>query len=145
MLLGRAVPKLPLRKLEAAAVSRDPEVVSRYDSDPLVYRGKMPAGTLSAMIRAIRAIEHRMSHATRPLLILHGSEDALTDPNGSRELFRRALSTDKTLEIYEGLYHEILNEPERDDVLADIASWLDPRTAERRPDRDSTTRVLDLP
>jgi len=127
-LVGRIFPSLPLRKLDAGTVSRDPAVVAAYDADPLVFRGKMPAGTLSAMVRAVRAIEKRMEEAQGPLLIMHGTEDLLADPEGSRELYRRAPSGDKTLEMYEGLYHEILNEPEQGQVLADIARWLDART-----------------
>jgi alpha-beta hydrolase superfamily lysophospholipase len=66
-----------------------------------------------------------------PLLIMHGTEDALTRPEGSEALYRRASSTDKTLKLYPGLFHEILNEPEKDEVLADIVTWLDARTVAR--------------
>jgi alpha-beta hydrolase superfamily lysophospholipase len=128
LLLGRFAPRLRLRKLAAADVSRDPEVVALYDSDPLNFRGKMPAGLVASMIRAGRVMEQRMDTVDGPLLIMHGTEDALTNPEGSRELYRRAASTDKTLKLYEGLFHEILNEPEKDQVLADIAGWLDART-----------------
>ena len=62
---------------------------------------------------------------------MHGTEDALPSPAGSEALYRRAGSTDKTLKLYDGLYHEILNEPEKDVVLEDIASWLDARSAAR--------------
>jgi lysophospholipase len=129
LLLGRFTPRLRLRKLEAASVSRDPKVVARYDSDPLNFRGKMPAGLVAAMIRAARVIEERMEAVDQPLLIMHGTADALTRPEGSEALYRRAISADKTLKLYEGLYHEILNEPEKDQVLADIAAWLDARAA----------------
>jgi alpha-beta hydrolase superfamily lysophospholipase len=128
VLVGRILPRWRVRKLAATDVSRDPEVVARYDSDPLVYRGKMPAGTLSAMVRAIRLIDKRMEDEQYPVLIMHGTEDALTSPNGSRALYERASSADKTLKIYEGLYHEVLNEPEQLTVLGDIAAWLDERT-----------------
>jgi alpha-beta hydrolase superfamily lysophospholipase len=85
----------------------------------------MKAGLLAAAIRAGRVIDKRLPSITNPLLIMHGSDDQLTDPEGSRRLYARASSADKTIKIYEGLYHEILNEPARDIVLADIASWLD--------------------
>jgi len=126
-LLGRFAPRLRLRKLDAASVSRDPEVVALYDSDPLNFRGKMPAGLVASMIRAGRVMEQRMDTVDDPLLIMHGTADALTNLEGSRELYRRAASADKTLKLYEGLYHEILNEPEKEQVLADIAGWLDAR------------------
>lgn len=127
LLLGRFAPRLRIRKLAAETVSRDPEVVALYDSDPLNFRGKMPAGLVAAMIRAGRVIEQRMDTIDDPLLIMHGTADALTNPEGSQELYRRAASADKTLKLYEGLYHEIMNEPEKEQVLADIAAWLDAR------------------
>lgn len=127
LLLGRFAPRLRLRKLAAATVSRDPDVVAWYDADPLNFRGKMPAGLIASMIRAGRVINKRMETIDRPLLIMHGAEDALANPAGSEALYRRAASADKTLKLYPGLYHEILNEPEKDQVLADIAAWLDAR------------------
>ena len=129
--LGRLAPRLPLRRLAAADVSRDPDVVRRYAEDPLVYRGRMRAGLVAAMIRAVRRIDAGMEDVTLPLLIMHGTADALTQPEGSRELYRRARSADKTLKLYEGLYHEILNEPERAQVVDDIAGWLDARSSVR--------------
>lgn len=125
--LGRLAPRLPLGRLGSEKISRDPAVVERYDSDPLVYRGRMAAGTASALIRATQAIDAQMEAITLPLLILHGTSDELTDPDGSRELYRRAGSVDKTLRLYDGLYHEVLNEPEKERVLADILDWLEAR------------------
>jgi lysophospholipase len=128
LLLGRFFPKTKLRALEASSVSRDPAIVADYDSDPLNYRGKMPAALVASMIRGGRYTERHKSEITLPLLILHGSADELTDPEGSRELYEAASSGDKMLKIYEGLYHEILNEPERELVVADITAWLDRHT-----------------
>jgi len=62
---------------------------------------------------------------TLPLLIVQGGEDALVDPSGAQMLYDQVSSEDKTLKIYEGLYHEVLNEPEREQVLGDIESWLE--------------------
>lgn len=129
--LGRLAPKLPLSKLSSRDISRDETVVTEYDSDPLVYRGRMPAGTAAALIQAIRSIEARMEAVALPLLLLHGTSDSLTDPEGSSLLYERASSPDKTLRLYEGLYHEVLNEPEKEQVLADLVQWLDERTGER--------------
>jgi len=127
--LGRLAPGFGLRTLDAATVSRDPDVVARYDSDPLNYRGKVPAGTAAAMIRAVRAIERRAGRITQPLLIAHGGADALASPDGSRWLYERAPSADKTLRVYDGLYHEVLNEPKREQVMADMAAWMDARVS----------------
>ena len=60
-----------------------------------------------------------------PLLLLHGEDDALTSPSGSTEMFENAGSADKTIKIYPGLYHEIFNEPEQEQVLTDMSDWLE--------------------
>jgi len=62
-----------------------------------------------------------------PVLIMQGSEDKLVSPDGSHKTYEKISSTDKTLRIYEGLYHEIMNEPERDRVYKDIAEWIGKR------------------
>lgn len=129
VLLGRLLPKLRLTKLDAATVSRDPAVVADYDADPLNYRGKIPLCMLRAMVRSTRVIAKRAPTITAPLLILHGSADQLADPEGGHALYERASSVDKTWKLYEGLYHEILNEPEQDLVMRDIATWLDAHVA----------------
>jgi alpha-beta hydrolase superfamily lysophospholipase len=128
-LLGRLLPKLPIVKLNAAHVSRDPEVVERYEHDPLVYHGRVRAGLIAAMGRAVRRIERDAGVIALPMLIMHGTEDLLASPDGSRALFDAISSSDKTLKMYDGLHHEILNEPEQDQVIADIAAWLDARSA----------------
>ncbi|HEY8173978.1 MAG TPA: lysophospholipase [Dehalococcoidia bacterium] len=125
LVVGRVAPRLPLFKLKATDVSRDPEISRLYDADPLNYRGRVHAGIAAALIRAGLRIDEDDPHVELPLLIMHGSLDALTSPDGSRRLYERVASTDKTLKIYEGLYHEVLNEPERDDLIAEIAGWFD--------------------
>jgi alpha-beta hydrolase superfamily lysophospholipase len=130
--LGRLAPGLPTVRLASSDVSRDAAVVRAYDEDPLVYRGRIRAGMASAMFRAIRRIEEGMSDVTLPLLIMHGTADALVSPDSSRALYERAPSSDRTLRLYDGLYHEIMNEPERDEVLADVVAWLDARAEPRR-------------
>jgi acylglycerol lipase len=138
MLVGRLAPRLGLRALAAETISKDPAVVALYDADPLNYRGKMPAGTVAAMFRAGRVIDKRMETITDPLLIMHGSADALTQPDGSRRLYERVASVDRTLKLYEGLYHEILNEPEQRQVMDDMALWMDLRS-----DRASAAAATD--
>ncbi len=117
-------PKLKLIALEAADVSRDPAVVKAYDTDPLVYRGKITARLGSEMLKAMRRIGNDASRITLPLLILQGSEDRLVDPTGAQMLYDRASSPDKRIILYKGLYHEVFNEPERDRVLKDVETWL---------------------
>jgi alpha-beta hydrolase superfamily lysophospholipase len=126
--VGRVAPRLRLRKLAADSVSKDPAVVALYDADPLNFRGKIPAGTVAAMIRAGRAIDKRAGTIRDPLLIMHGAADSLTSSEGSERLYGRVASTDKKLKLYQGLYHEILNEPEQRQVMDDMVAWMDARS-----------------
>jgi alpha-beta hydrolase superfamily lysophospholipase len=114
--------------LPADTISRDPAVVAAYENDPLVYRGAPPDRSGAAWADAYRAVQEGMAGITCPLLILHGTGDKLVPFRGSVQLNEVAASTDKTLKLYEGLYHEVLNEPERDQVIADIVAWLDARS-----------------
>ncbi len=122
-LLSRIAPKLGVLKLDASAISRNPAEVQAYEEDPLVYRGKLSARMLDVMFIAMREATSRWQEIQLPLLILHGSADQLTSPEGSRDLFKHAASTDKRLEIYPGLFHEIFNEDERDTVFGHVDQW----------------------
>jgi alpha-beta hydrolase superfamily lysophospholipase len=135
LLAARFAPRLRGAKLDSRHVSRDPAVVAAYDADPLVYRGGMRAATAAALIRAIRTIRKRADTISLPVVLLHGTADRLTEPSGSADLHKRAASADKTLKLYPGLYHEILNEPEREQVIADILAWLDARVGQDSPPR----------
>ena len=124
-LLSRLVPTLPMIGLDPAGVSRDPEIVRAYVSDPLVHHGKVSARLVAEMMAAMRATLAGANDIELPLLIMHGEADVLTSPTGSRELHAHAASDDKTLKLYPGLYHEIFNEPEKDAVLTDMTDWLE--------------------
>jgi len=105
-------------------MSRDPQVVQKYDSDPLVYRGGTLARTGAELTAAMRRIQANMEAIKLPLLIVHGTDDGLANVEGSKELYARAGSSDKTLKLYEGFYHEVLNDPEKARVFDDIVQWL---------------------
>lgn len=123
--LGAVLPRLAVFSLDLGKFSRDPRVIEQCKADPLVDHGKGPARTASQLLDAIDFIGEHMEDVTVPLFALHGGADAVTSPEGSRELVRRARSEDKTLKIYDGLYHDLLHEPEKQQVMADIAAWLD--------------------
>ena len=126
-LIAKVAPTLPMATLDLTAISRDPVVLKANADDPLVHRGGIPAATGLAMVQAVDYVQRQMENFRLPVLIVQGTADRLVDPEGSKQLYARAQSTDKTLKLYEGLYHEVLNEPEKDDVLADILAWLDQR------------------
>jgi alpha-beta hydrolase superfamily lysophospholipase len=132
--LGRVLPRLRLARLDSGKVSRDPDEVAKYDNDPLVYHGQMKAGLVGAFSKAVRTLQKRAPKIDLPIAILHGGADGLADPEGSRILYERITSVDKTLRVYDGLYHEIFNEPERDHVLSDVIAWLDARSPGTAPE-----------
>ncbi|GAA3965103.1 lysophospholipase [Gordonia caeni] len=121
--LGRLVPWLPATALPASAVSRDPAVVAAYEADPLVWHGKIPAGLGGALIGAMSAFSDRLPSLRVPTLSLHGGRDALANADGTRLIGERG-GGEVTVKIYPELYHEIFNEPERDEVLDDVMAWL---------------------
>jgi alpha-beta hydrolase superfamily lysophospholipase len=123
--LGRIVPGLPVENLPADAVSRDPQVVAAYESDPLVHHGKLPAGIGRALIEVGETMPRRAPALTAPLLIVHGEADKLIPVRGSERLMEHVGSRDAHLKVYPGLYHEVFNEPERAVVLDDVASWIE--------------------
>ena len=126
-LIAKVAPGLPMATLDLAAISRDPVVLKANADDPLVHRGGIPAATGLAMVQAVAYVQRQMENFRLPVLIVQGTADRLVDPEGSKQLYARAQSTDKTLKLYEGLYHEVLNEPEKDQVMADMLAWLDQR------------------
>lgn len=117
-------PTLGVLQLDAAEVSRDPEVVQRYVSDPLVHSGKISARLVTELFAMMDAVAAGRSALTLPMLVMHGDADAMTPPEGSRVFYEGIGSTDKQLELYPGLYHEIFNEPERQQVLGELADWI---------------------
>jgi alpha-beta hydrolase superfamily lysophospholipase len=126
-LLARVMPRLRLLKLDPVGVSRDPQEVRKYVEDPLVHHGKISASMLRELFAGMNLIHERAADLTLPMLILHGGEDVMTSPEGSRFLYQHIQSNDKTLKIYPGLYHEVFNEPEQADILAEVLSWCEAR------------------
>jgi acylglycerol lipase len=115
-------------QLDLNDFSRDPDVVQAGLHDPLIYQDPAPARTAKQLLRAIDDIDDHMEDITVPLLILHGTLDRITPPDGSKELYSRSRSTDKTLKLYDGLFHDLLHEPEKDRVTRDIVSWISTRS-----------------
>jgi alpha-beta hydrolase superfamily lysophospholipase len=123
--LSRLLPDLGVLQLDADAVSRDPEVVRAYRTDPLDRMGKVRARTGAEMMKATAALPARLRSLTLPLFVLHGGADRLVPPAASEMVPAHAASQDLTRRVYPGLYHEPHNEPEKDQVLDDVVAWLD--------------------
>ena len=123
--LSAAFPDLGVTGLDVDAISRDPEVLRAYQADPLVHHGKIPARTGAEILLTAEALPDRLPALRMPLLLLHGTEDRICVPAGSTMVHDTVSSPDKTLRRYNGLYHEIFNEPEQDEVLGDLVTWLE--------------------
>ncbi|AKF04574.1 Lysophospholipase [Sandaracinus amylolyticus] len=123
--LDRIAPALHLLKLEDEAFSRDPAFVARMKSDPLIDRQGYPAHSVAELVRADERLKKGdFAKITLPVLILHGSADRVTKPSGSRRFEQMGGSGDKTLKVYEGHYHDLLNDIGREQVLDDVVKWM---------------------
>jgi alpha-beta hydrolase superfamily lysophospholipase len=123
--LGRALPGTPVSKVDPRLVSRDPEVVRAYIADPLNYHGPVPAAVARDFIIHVDSLAHDVAAITLPTLLMWGTADRLCPPSGDELVAANIGSKDLTVKRYEGLFHEIMNEPERELVLDDVVGWLD--------------------
>jgi alpha-beta hydrolase superfamily lysophospholipase len=123
--LSILTPWLPVAQVEIDGVSRDPEFLAVAGDDPLCYYGKVLARTGAEMARATKQVQRGMGSLVAPMIICHGTEDRLANPDGSRLLYERAGSRDKTMKWYEGAYHELFNDLDREQFYADMIEWLD--------------------
>ncbi|HHT73061.1 MAG TPA: alpha/beta hydrolase [Firmicutes bacterium] len=112
-------------RLSSALLSRDPEVAARYDADPLVHN-MITAQTFAEVSRAGEWVMGHPEKIKGPLLLMHGSDDAITDPAASEELARR-IGPSCTFRKWDGFYHELHNELGQDKVLGFLRAWLDSR------------------
>ncbi len=124
-ILSRLLPNLPVSFLDPNTVSRDPAVVAAYVSDPLNYHGKVRARSGAESLAAISRVQRALPTLTLPTLVMHGTEDRLAAPAGSQMVIDKIGTEDLTVRFYDGLFHEIFNEPEQATVLDDVVAWLD--------------------
>jgi acylglycerol lipase len=122
--LSRVAPNVGVLRLPLNRISRDQAVVDAYNTDPLVFRTPIRARLGAEMLDAMDRVDKALPSMRMPLLVMQGTADGLVDPGCGPHVYERAGSPDKTLKMYDGLWHEIFNEPERDRVLADFTAWL---------------------
>jgi acylglycerol lipase len=123
--LSVVMPKTGIIQLEADGVSSDPAVVDAYVNDPLVFTGKITARLGAEMIKTMQYVTEKASEISLPIMIVQGSADRLIDPSGAQLLYDLVGSVDKTIQIYDGFYHEVFNEPEHKQVLNDVQKWIE--------------------
>ncbi len=125
--VAKLFPKARVLALDASGISRDKTVVDNYMQDPLVSKDKLTANFLVEMTNTMERVKAEINTVSIPLMVMHGTGDNITAPSGSEFVYNRCASSDKTLKLYEDLYHEIFNEPEQAHVFEDMIDWLQKR------------------
>ena len=131
--LSHVVPRAHVLRLKNEDFSRDPAVVRAKNEDPLIAHEIQPTQTLAEMVRADERLRKAFPRIILPVLILHGTADKATRPSGSRRFYDTAGSADKTLKLYEGHVHDLLNDVGKEAVIGDIKGWIAARIPAARP------------
>ena len=114
--------------IQRTRLTRDPAAIARLDADPLVH-SKGSARLGSEMLDAIARVKHKAPELTLPVLVLQGEADQVTSPDSTREFFANLGASDKTLKTYPGAYHNLVIDLVKDDVMRDIAGWVEKQLA----------------
>ena len=123
--LSHVAPHAHVVKLKNEDFSRDPKVVEQMNQDPLIAHEAQATQTMAELVRADERLKKEFPLIELPLLILHGTADRATKPAGSKRFYEMAGSSDKTLKLYEGHFHDLLNDVGKQIVMNDILKWLD--------------------
>jgi len=122
--LGHVFPHAHVLRLKNEDFSRDAHAVAVMDADPLIAHETQPTQTVAELVRADERLKTAFPKITLPLLILHGTADKAAKPAGSQFFYEHAGSTDKTLKLYDGHVHDLLNDVGKEAVIADVAAWI---------------------
>jgi alpha-beta hydrolase superfamily lysophospholipase len=122
--VSHVAPHARILHLKNELFSRDAAVVHAMNDDPLIAHETQSTKTMAAMVRADERLKKEFPNITLPVLILHGTADKATKPSGSQRFYDSAGSTDKTLKLYDGHYHDLLNDVGKEIVMADILAWI---------------------
>jgi len=115
-------------ELDPNQVSRDPEVVKKYIEDPLVH-DRVSARFYTSTVAAVEQAHKRAGEIKIPILVMQSGADGMVDPEGAREFFEKVSSPDKTLKYWEGFYHEMFNEVEKEKPYQYLLAWLEQHLA----------------
>ncbi|KVN22507.1 hydrolase [Burkholderia stagnalis] len=129
--ISRVWPTFPAIRIDPALLSRDPAVVEANRTDPLVHHAAVPARTGAEILDAMARIERGRGALRVPVLVYHGTDDKLTEPDGSRAFGARVGSPDRTLTLYEGGFHETMNDLDRERVIGALIAWIHARAPAR--------------
>lgn len=118
-------PELPFVPFDPEALSRDPEAGASYAADPLVYHGQYKRALLEAEVVALDRFRAQQDRLTMPVLLLHGTDDPFVPYTRSLQTIEDLPATDKEIHVYVGARHEVLNESNKNEVIAALAAWID--------------------
>ncbi|MBR9991321.1 MAG: lysophospholipase [Gemmatimonadetes bacterium] len=122
--LAKLIPVLPLSAgIDAAHVSRDPDVVEAYRDDPLVHDTVTPR-FFSEVSMAMGLALQRSDRIREPLLFMLAGDDHLVDTDKSLRFARSLTATDVTVKVYPDHYHELLNEIDRATIHREVREWI---------------------
>ena len=122
--LSHVAPHAHILQLKNEDFSRDPVAVATMNADPLIAHETQPTRTLAEMVRADERLTKEFPRISLPLLILHGTSDRAAKSSGSQFFYDTAGSVDKALKLYEGHFHDLLNDLGKEDVMSDIKAWI---------------------
>jgi alpha-beta hydrolase superfamily lysophospholipase len=125
--LSHVFPHAHVLHLKNEDFSRDAAVVEAMNADPLIAHETQPTQTVAELVRADERLRSAFPDITVPVLILHGTADRAAKASGSQAFFDAVGSSDKTLKLYDGVYHDPLNDVGRERVMADITAWIHAR------------------
>ena len=131
--VSHLAPHLHVFSLNNKDFSRDPHAVERMNNDPLIAKESQPAETAAEMLKAAERLKANMPAFTVPVLMIHGTADKATRPAGSQYFHDHAGSADKTLRLYDGHFHDLLNDVDKEKVMSDVQGWLDARIPSAAP------------
>lgn len=123
--LSHIAPHLHTIKLKNEDFSRNQDVVDAMNNDPLIANETQPSKSMEQLVKAAERLEKEFPQITVPVFILHGTGDKATKPSGSQFFYDTVGSSDKTLKLYEGHYHDLLNDLDKEVVINDIISWVE--------------------
>lgn len=126
--LSVIAPRLPIMRMDAARMTQDPEVARRYRDDPLVHHKRIDARMLAEVAVAMREVFRDANAIRVPVLVVHGADDRMADPDASRRLIGRCSSQDKALNVYAATHHDVFNEPAGERAAAEVAAWITARS-----------------
>lgn len=122
--LSYIAPHLHTIKLKNIDFSRNAEEVLIMNNDPLIADESQPTKTMEQLVIADERLKKEIINISLPVLILHGTNDKAAKYSGSQFFYDHAASADKTLKLYEGHYHSLLTDTDKEIVIADIKDWI---------------------